>query len=169
MQINTGAFWKGRRRSGHKTSNTNPLYVHRTPDIPQEEIHTVCLITRLRNTHTYTPEVLDSQHAVFTAPLPETPNSIHDGVRAGTDADKLALRAGFITRAPAQELTRYGTPPRLTSTLTKSIERTCLQYTHKIWVNRCDTDDKPQLLRLGAKQTRIRVFFSRNPCEILHV
>jgi hypothetical protein len=106
----------------------------------------VCLITRLRNTHTYAPEVLDSQHAVFIAPLPDTPSSIHDGVRAGTDADKLALRAGFIIRSQTQELTRYGTPPRLTSTLAKSIERTCLQYTHKIWVNRCDTDDKPQLL-----------------------
>ena len=104
------------------------------------------LITRLRNTHNYTPEALDSQHAVFTVSLPEMPNSIHDGVHAGTDADKLALRAGIITRAQAQELTRYGTPSRLTSTLAKSIERTCLQFTHKIWVNRCETDDKPQLV-----------------------
>jgi hypothetical protein len=88
MQINTGAFWKGRRRSGHNASNTDPLYVHITPDRPDEEVHTVCLITRLRNTRTYTPDVLDSQHAVFTAPLPETPSSIHDGVRAGTDAAK---------------------------------------------------------------------------------
>ena len=41
MQINTGAFWKGRRRSGHKTSNTTTLYIHMTPDCPKEEAHTV--------------------------------------------------------------------------------------------------------------------------------
>ena len=146
MQLNTGAFWKGRRRSGHRTSNTTPLFIHMTPGCPKEEVHTVGLITRLRNTHTYEPDDLDAQHAVFSVPLPETPSSIHDGVRTGTDADKLALRAGFITRAQAQELTRHGTPTRLISTLAKSIERTCLQYTHRIWVNRCDTDDKPQLL-----------------------
>ena len=156
MQLNSGAFWKGRRRSGHKTSNTIPLFIHMTPDCPKEDVHTVGLITRLRNTNTYKPDDLDAQHAVFSAPLPETPTSIHDGVRTGTDADKLALRAGFITRAQAQDLTRNGTPSRLTSTLAKSIERTCLQHTHNIWVNRCDTDDKPQLLEDKAHRGRKR-------------
>ena len=62
-----------------------------TPDRPDEVVHTVCLVTRLRNTHTYTPDDLDPQHAVFTTPLPETPRSIHVGLHAGTDTDKLAL------------------------------------------------------------------------------
>jgi hypothetical protein len=94
-----------------------------TPDRPDEEVHTVSLVTRLRNTRTYTPDNLDPKHAIFTLQLPKTPHSIHVGLYAGTDEDQLALRAGFTTRTQAEDLTRYCTPPWLLSTLAKSTER----------------------------------------------
>jgi hypothetical protein len=99
IQINTWAFWKGRRRNGHTT-----------PDRPDEEVHTVSLITKVRNTRTYTQDKFDPQHAIFTTLFPDMPRSIHAGLHACTDGDQLALRAGFTTRAQALELTQYGTP-----------------------------------------------------------
>jgi hypothetical protein len=129
IQINTGAFWKGRRRSGHKTSNTIPLYIHMKHDRPDEEVHTVSLVTRLRNTRTYTPDNLDPQHAIFTLPLPETPHSIHVGLYAGTDEDQLALRAGLTTRTQAEDLhTIWYTPSAALHTRQK--HRTCMPPTH---------------------------------------
>ena len=153
-QINIGTFWKCRRRSGHKTSHTIPLYLHMKPDRPDAEVHTVSFVTRLRNTHTYTPDTLDPQHATFTLPLPKTPRSIHVGLYADTDGDQLALRVGFTTRTQEEGLTRYDTPSRLISTLAKSIERTCLLHIHNIWIHRCDTDDKTKLLEDKIHRSR---------------
>ena len=50
LQINTGAFWKDRRKNNTSTTNTTDIFVHMSPSCPQKDVDTVDLITRLRNT-----------------------------------------------------------------------------------------------------------------------
>jgi hypothetical protein len=67
--------------------NATLLYVHMSPDCPEADVHTVTTVTRVHNTHTYTPETSDAQHAIFSTPLPETLHSIHIGLNTGTNED----------------------------------------------------------------------------------
>ena len=75
LQINTGAFWKGRRKNTTSTTNITDIFVHMSPSCTQKDVDTVDLITRLRNTQKYERNTDDNTHAIFLEALHYTPRN----------------------------------------------------------------------------------------------
>jgi hypothetical protein len=82
---------------------------------------------------------------MFDNPLPETPASIHNTLNDNANPEKrTAIRIGILTQQHTAEAVAKGTPPRLLSTLVNKMDLTCLQHSHKVWLDRnkeAETDD----------------------------
>ena len=166
IQINTGKFWQGNQKGSSRTTNQETLYIHMSPVCTPQEVLTISLLTRLRHVSTYAHEQRDIQHPVFDNPLPETPASIHNTLNDNANPEKrTAIRIGILTQQHTAEAVAKGTPPRLLSTLVNNMELTCLQHSHKVWLDRnkeAETDD----LRNDATQRSRQDTPSRRPTLI---
>jgi hypothetical protein len=68
IQINTRGLWTGVHKSTDNCTNDEYLYIHMSPQCTQEDIRTVNIITRLRNTTEYQFNKTDYTHITFLTP-----------------------------------------------------------------------------------------------------
>jgi hypothetical protein len=132
----------------------------------QQEVSTITLIARLRHVSTYTPEQGDIRHPIFVNSLPETPTSIHASLSdKAAPEQRTALRIGILTQQNTAEAVAKGTPLRLLPTLVNKLEFTCLQHSHKVWLER-NKEDETDDLRNDTMQRHQQDIPSRRPTLI---
>jgi hypothetical protein len=137
-----------------------------SPDCTPQEVFTITIITRLRHVSTYTHEQRDIHHPVFANPLPETPTSTHTSLsNTAAPEQRTAIRIGILTQQNTAEAVAKGMPSRLLPTLVNKLEFTCLQHSHKVWLERnkeAETED----LRNDTMQRHRQDKTSRRPTLI---
>ena len=125
LQVDTGAFWKGKRKGSTASTTSHKVYVHLSHGCPQRVSEIITLSIRVRHPTKFTPRPEDLTHLNIDK-LAETPRSIADCIigRANT-VECLAIQAGFITQEQMLSITQNGTPRRLTTKLATTLQRTC--------------------------------------------
>ena len=142
LQVDTGAFWKGKRKGSTASTTSHKVYVHLSHGCPQRVSEIITLSIRVRHPTKFTPRPEDLTHLNIDK-LAETPRSIADCIigRANT-VECLAIQAGFITQEQMLSITQNGTPRRLTTKLATTLQRTCLELAYTTWLHRNETPDK---------------------------
>ena len=142
LQVDTGAFWKGKRKGSTASTTAHKVYVHLSHGRPQRVREIITLSIRLRHPTKFVQQPDDPNYLTIDR-LAETPRSIVDCILGrATPVECLAIQAGFITHDQMESIAQNGTPRRLTTTLATALQRTCLELAHKTWIHRNETPDK---------------------------
>ena len=121
----------------------------------QQDIDTVILATRLRNTKTYIHAKADYKHITFDTPMAETPRSIHTCITGqGNEQAAIAIRIGAISATQANDIVQKGTHHRMVTKLASKIERVCLEESHSGWLQRNETPDIENIRKDATVRTR---------------